>query len=309
MRSVRAIVTALCLVATIACGEAPSDPAASLDDDAGAATGTTPGDDAGTPDARASDAATPTHDGGHADAAPDSGAKPPPPPPPPPDIDTIPWETSGADVGFGTAFKDTGNPLGTSVFIGYAGYNVDATAARAWVTALYRAALVQRGVRYVWAVQGPSNATYTQQEIGNSHVARALVSRTNAQTKFILVAGHSSGSFVAHELLGQLAGGSDPGNVTSISTAARRGYRPRSSHGYVAPTSSDRTTARTGRRRPTPATCGPPPRRSDRAGTTRTTRRPRAARRARRGAFTSRSSRRGRMTPTTRALPRTTRTS
>jgi hypothetical protein len=132
----------------------------------------------------------------------------------PPDVDLIPWQT-GASVGYGVASKDTQNPLGNSMLVAYAGYAVDLASAEAWATALYRATLRARGVRHIWAVQGPADPSYSQQEIGNSKIASALIPLVNAETRFVLAAGHSSGSFVAHELLEQLAAGADPANVTN----------------------------------------------------------------------------------------------
>jgi hypothetical protein len=133
---------------------------------------------------------------------------------PEPDIDAIPWE-AGPTVGYGVSRKDTQNPLGSNAVIAYAGYQIDLPAAQAWVTALYRASLRARGVRYVWAVQGPNDPQYLNQEIGNSKIAATLVPLVSVSTKFVLVVGHSSGSFVAHELLGQLSGGLDPQDVTA----------------------------------------------------------------------------------------------
>jgi hypothetical protein len=130
------------------------------------------------------------------------------------DIDAIPWD-SGPSVGFGVSTKDTGNPLGTNAFIAYAGYDVDLAAAQAWATALYRATLRARGVRWVWAVQGPNNPAYSNLEIGNSKIVAALLPKVGPSTRFVLAVGHSSGSFVAHELLGQLEGGLDPNGVTA----------------------------------------------------------------------------------------------
>jgi hypothetical protein len=130
------------------------------------------------------------------------------------DVDQIPWET-GASVGFGVAKKDTGNTRGNNVFIAYAGFGIDLEGAKAWSSALFRASLKARGVRYIWAVQGPSSPEYDGMEIGNSKIVAGLLPVVNASTKFILVAGHSSGSFVAHELLAQLEGGLDPQNVTA----------------------------------------------------------------------------------------------
>ena len=134
--------------------------------------------------------------------------------PPIPDAGAIPWQTS-AQIGHGVAFKDTQNPIGDSVYIGYAGHQVALGSAEAWVDALYGASLAARGVRYLWAVQGPDDHAYARHEIGNSKIVATMLPLVGAQTRFILVAGFSSGSFVAHELLGQLAGGLDPKGVTA----------------------------------------------------------------------------------------------
>ena len=76
--------------------------------------------------------------------------------------------------------------------IAYAGYDVNLASAEAWATALYRATLRERGVRYIWAVQGPADPGYTQKEIGNSKIAAAMLPLVNADTHFILAIGHSS---------------------------------------------------------------------------------------------------------------------
>lgn len=132
---------------------------------------------------------------------------------PAPDIDTIAWRT-GVDIGTGVAMKDSANPAGTSLFVAYGGFNVSLEATEAWATALYKATLQAKGVRYIWAVQGPAQSNYSGLEIGNSKIAASMTTLVAPTTKYILVAAHSSGSFVAHELLNQLANGRDPGNVT-----------------------------------------------------------------------------------------------
>jgi hypothetical protein len=132
---------------------------------------------------------------------------------PEPDFDTIPWST-GDTIGHGVAFKDTGNPRGENAFIGYAGYGIPLGAAEAWVRELYAADLKARGVRWVYAVQGPADVYYSGFEIGNSKIAAALGAELGPTTDFVLVAAHSSGTYVAHELLGQLESGLDPMGVT-----------------------------------------------------------------------------------------------
>jgi hypothetical protein len=130
-----------------------------------------------------------------------------------PPIDAIPWDT-GASFGYGVATKDTLNPRGQNAFIAYGGYGVTLAAAEAWATEMYRASLRDRGVRWIWAVQGPADVGYAGREIGNSKIVAALLPHVGSSTKFVLAVAHSSGSYVAHELLGQLQSGLDPTDVT-----------------------------------------------------------------------------------------------
>jgi hypothetical protein len=175
------------------------------------------------------DAALPDVVEGDADAPPEDAAAPPeaaaaPPedaaaPPedaaapaedvdaPPPAFGELPWE----DVAFGVAYKDAGEARGEGVLIGYAGYQVTADESRAWVSALYDAALSSRGVRHVYAVQGPAQVQYEAREITNSALARRLVGQVAGGDARVHVAAHSSGSWVACELFEQLfEGGFDP---------------------------------------------------------------------------------------------------
>ena len=127
---------------------------------------------------------------------------------------SLPWQT-GSPIGHGVAFKDTMNAAGENLFIGYAGYQVSLASAETWVDALYEASLAARGVRYLWAVQGPNDHTYSNFEIGNTKLVASMLPLVETRTRFILVAAHSSGSFVAHELFARLAGGMDPEGVTA----------------------------------------------------------------------------------------------
>lgn len=131
------------------------------------------------------------------------------------DIDTIPW-AKGGTVGYGVASKDTMNPRGENMFIAYSAYTVSLASAESWATQLYNTTLKDLGVRYIWAVQGPQDFNYSALEIGNGDIARALVPKVTAKTNFILMVGHSSGSIVSHELLGQLGNTTyDPKGVTN----------------------------------------------------------------------------------------------
>lgn len=130
---------------------------------------------------------------------------------PPIEFDDVPWIVDG--VGYGIAYKDLGDPEAHHAFVGYAGYPFPLDAAQSWVRALWIARLRELGVRYVWAVQGPATVSYADLEIGNTAIAERLVTQLDDQGK-VIVAGHSSGSYVAHELLRQLGGDLDPTGVT-----------------------------------------------------------------------------------------------
>jgi hypothetical protein len=132
---------------------------------------------------------------------------------PVPAFDELPWQTGDA-IGYGIAYKDSEDPSARNVFIGYAGYPFPLDASQSWATALYHARLQELGVRHVYAVQGPATVGYEDLEIGNTHIAEALATQA-VDAQFVIVAGHSSGSYVAHELLGQLEGGWDPTGVTA----------------------------------------------------------------------------------------------
>jgi hypothetical protein len=139
--------------------------------------------------------------------APDAARVAPPSAAPPPPFATLPW----TELGTGVAFKDTQNPAGDGVFIGYAGYQVTDDEARAWVAALYDAALAESGVRYVYAVRGPQDVQYETRELSNSRLARDLVPRLVGHQAPVVIAAHSSGAWVACELFEQLfEGGFDP---------------------------------------------------------------------------------------------------
>lgn len=135
----------------------------------------------------------------------------PPDAPSEPAFESLPWDV----VGLGVSYKDTHNPRGENVFIGYAGYGVSADQSRVWVTRLFQAWLHDRGVRYVYSVQGPAQVDYASQEIQNTHLIATLLPTISPATHFIAVAGHSSGGWVACELMRQLfEGGLDPSGLT-----------------------------------------------------------------------------------------------
>ena len=117
-----------------------------------------------------------------------------------------------SSLGNGVAYKAT--DAGDGVFIGYAGYSVSLDRSAAWVDALLAARLRALHVGHVYAVRGPSDPGYRNRDIANTKLAAHLVAGPGGQAPFVLVAAHSSGSYVAHELFGQVFEGQlDPAHV------------------------------------------------------------------------------------------------
>lgn len=206
---------ALSVAALAACsgsgGAQIGEPAADQSDTEPTPSGTVAAD-AGTH----ADASTPSGNNGNTGGAKDEDSGTPPAMDaavqPPPDVDSLPWNTS-ATVGYGVASKDTQNPGASGVFIAYAAYGVTLAGAEAWATALYRASLQQHGIRYIYAVQGPSDTQYSQTEIGNTKIINAMLPELTGKSGSVIVAAHAAGSLVAHELFTELSGSWDPKNV------------------------------------------------------------------------------------------------
>ena len=115
------------------------------------------------------------------------------------------WQT----LGVGVSARATGS--GSNVFVGYAGYNIGDDQAKAWVDALYAARLSRLQVGWLYAVRGPADVTYSRREIGNTKLIAHLLPRIVPSTKLVVIASHSSGSYVANELFGFVYDGSlDP---------------------------------------------------------------------------------------------------
>jgi hypothetical protein len=108
-----------------------------------------------------------------------------------------PWATIGA----GVSCRDTGRTGTYGTFVAYGGWGVKEIWARAWADEIYRTALASRGIRYLCAVRGPAAVDYAGREIGNTALAGYLLAKPRG---LVLIAAHSSGSFVAHELLAEL---------------------------------------------------------------------------------------------------------
>ena len=104
-------------------------------------------------------------------------------------------------VGLGVAYQRVNT--GSAILIVYGGYSAQLNASAAWATELVDTQLGAADVGHIYAVQGPADAGYDGREIANTAL-RAHLKTIDTSESPIYVVAHSSGSYVAHELLAQL---------------------------------------------------------------------------------------------------------
>jgi hypothetical protein len=116
--------------------------------------------------------------------------------------DSLSWMTVGAGVQYAMADSARGD----DVFIGFGGWSVQQPWANTWVAALYTAKLHSLGARHLYSVKGPLDSQYFDREIGTLDLGRHLIAllKSNPGITRIVVAAHSSGSYVAHALFEDL---------------------------------------------------------------------------------------------------------
>ena len=124
--------------------------------------------------------------------------------------------TTWANVGLGVAYQQVNT--GHAVLIAYGGYSAQLAYSAAWATELVDARLGAAEVGHVYAVKGPMDPGYDAREIANTKL-RAHLATIDDGTSPIYVVAHSSGSYVAHELLSQLYNAGDTAILSRIAYA------------------------------------------------------------------------------------------
>lgn len=117
-----------------------------------------------------------------------------------------------ASIGNGVVYQRIN--AGDGIVIAYGGYTARLVHSTSWATELVDEKLGAAGVGHIYAVKGPAQASYAAREIGNSKL-RAHLSTIGSDAPIYVVA-HSSGSFVAHELLQQLHHTSNTATLSRI---------------------------------------------------------------------------------------------
>ncbi len=154
---------------------------------------------------------------------------------PPPDLADdgkadAPMSSDWTPIGLGVSYQQVNT--GHAILIVYGGYSAKLSYSAAWATELVDAKLGAADVGHIYAVKGPADASYAAREIGNSKL-RAHLATLPADAPIYIVA-HSSGSFVAHELLQQLYTSGNTAVLARISYANLDGGSSGLSHNIVA---------------------------------------------------------------------------
>lgn len=118
-------------------------------------------------------------------------------------------------IGLGVAYQQV--TTGNAVLIAYGGYSARLSYSAAWATELVDARLGAADVGHLYAVKGPADAGYAAREIANTKLRAHL--GTIAGDAPIYIVAHSSGSFVAHELLAQVYAAGDAAMLSRIAYA------------------------------------------------------------------------------------------
>ncbi len=110
------------------------------------------------------------------------------------------------DVLPGISYLNT-ETIGENIFIGYGGWSAKPEAVKFWCEKLFYANLQNLKVNKVFAVKGPDSPCYDEREIADSLLAIKLLDICkNENITNIIIAAHSSGSFVAHHFFQYLFG-------------------------------------------------------------------------------------------------------
>jgi hypothetical protein len=122
-----------------------------------------------------------------------------------PGPDSLSWTSVSSGVNYARA----DSALGDDIFVGFGGWTVKQEWGNDWVTGLYSAKLRALGIRHLYSVSGPQKDDYSGREIGTLELARHVLHLLKASpaSNRIVVAAHSSGSYVAHALFQDLYDG------------------------------------------------------------------------------------------------------
>lgn len=111
-------------------------------------------------------------------------------------------------IGNGVNYSFTDNKKGNDIFIAIGGWQANQEWVNKWSSELYHEKLYALGIKHIFSVKGPDDVCNKNKEINIKTVAdyiKNIIYATYYIDK-VIIAAHSSGSFVANELLELLYG-------------------------------------------------------------------------------------------------------
>lgn len=108
---------------------------------------------------------------------------------------------------YGIDYAKIDNNYYNNIFIGYGGWSAKQNVVNNWCKQLFNVKLRDLSVKHVFSVKGPDTPCYLEKEIADSLLALKLIDLcATEKIDKIIIAAHSSGSFVAHNMLQYLFG-------------------------------------------------------------------------------------------------------
>lgn len=120
----------------------------------------------------------------------------------------FPQNFSWYKIGNGVNYTLTENKRGNNIFIAIGGWQAKQDWVNRWCSELYKARLDELGIQHIFSVKGPDEVCNRNKEINIKALAdfvKNIIYATYYVDK-VVIAAHSSGSFVANELLDILYG-------------------------------------------------------------------------------------------------------
>ncbi len=113
----------------------------------------------------------------------------------------------------GMWYAENTQATGDTLFIAYSGYTADEPGAKNWALAL----AAKQGWRHIVAVSGPANVLYKDREKLEANKKLLGVIIPELKPGRIIIAAHSSGTFVAHEFMDLLIQGKKSALLATVS--------------------------------------------------------------------------------------------
>ncbi|MCA2005406.1 MAG: hypothetical protein LDL01_06360 [Ignavibacterium sp.] len=121
---------------------------------------------------------------------------------------SYPQNLSWIKIGNGVQYSFSDNKKGNNIFVAIGGWQAKQEWVNSWCSELNKSKLYELGVKHIFSVKGPDDVCNRKGEINIKNLAEYIKNIIYATYYIdkVIIAAHSSGSFVANELLHILYG-------------------------------------------------------------------------------------------------------